>query len=158
MQEGRDVPDLEAMWLERLRAGGTEALSALFEHHRPRLRQMLDLRLGGRLEGRFDASDVLQETYLDAARQVEAYLRDPKVSAYVWLRGLALERLSNLVRAHHGAQRRAVCREVRLPERSSVLFSERLLARGTSPSRALMKDELRQSIERALLRLDEEDR
>ena len=35
-----------------------------------RLRQMVRLRLDRRLQGRVDASDVLQEAYLDVAQQL----------------------------------------------------------------------------------------
>ena len=53
--------------LRRAKAGDTAALGALFAHYRDRLRKMVRLRLDRRMAGRLDASDVLQEAYLDAA-------------------------------------------------------------------------------------------
>jgi RNA polymerase sigma-70 factor (ECF subfamily) len=152
-----DEPTTELL-LRRLRDGEPQALAALLEHYRPRLRQMLRLRMNARLAARLDASDVLQETYLDAARQLQGYLRRPTVAFYVWLRGLACERLLNLQRQHLGAACRAAGREAPLPADSSTRLGERLLAPGTGPSQALLRAELRQRVQRALARLPHDDR
>ena len=53
--------------VERLRAGDRQALTDLFQRHRDRLRRMVELRMDARLQGRVDASDVLQDAFLDAA-------------------------------------------------------------------------------------------
>jgi RNA polymerase sigma-70 factor (ECF subfamily) len=145
-------------WLDDLRQGNADALAALLDHYRPRLRQMIRLRMDRRLAARVDPSDVIQEVYLDANRQIRAYLRDCKVDFYVWLRGLAGQRLSNIRRRHLGAKRRSALREVALPAESSLLLAQQLLAGGTSPSRALLKRELRRRMQHALERLQPDDR
>jgi len=142
----------------RLRSGDRDALAALFDYYRPRLRQMVRLRMDARVAARFDASDVLQEAYLDAARQVQGYLQQSNVALYVWLRGLAWERLLNLQRQHLGAQCRTVQRAVPLPAESSALLTKALLAQGPSPSQALLQQELRARLQHALDRLDPADR
>jgi RNA polymerase sigma-70 factor (ECF subfamily) len=144
--------------LRRLREGEREALALLFNYYRPRLRQLVRLRMDTRLAARVDPSDVLQEAYLDAARQVQKYLRQPKVAFFVWLRGLTWERLLNLQRDHLGAQRRAVHRELPLPAESSVLLAQQLLAPGPSPSQGLLQKELRQRVQQALGQLAPTDR
>ena len=53
--------------LERARAGDREALNALLARHRERLRRMVEMRLDTRLQARMDASDVVQEAYVDVA-------------------------------------------------------------------------------------------
>ena len=58
--------------LERIRAGDREALADLFQRHRDRLHRMIELRIDERLRGRIDASDVLQESFLDLANAVFA--------------------------------------------------------------------------------------
>ena len=69
------TPDRTEDELIRRAADGEEAaLAELFGRHRKRLRQMVRLRLDRRLQGRVDPSDVLQEAYLDAARQFPQYL------------------------------------------------------------------------------------
>src|SRR5262249_41375675 len=47
--------------VERLRAGDRQALTDLFQHYRDRLHRMVDLRMDPRIQGRVDASDVLQD-------------------------------------------------------------------------------------------------
>ena len=90
------TPGEPALLLERLRTGGHGALAALFGRHRDRLRRMVELRMDPRLQARLDPSDVLQEAYLEVARDLDAYLRDPK--RYV----RALKRLEELLAAMPG--------------------------------------------------------
>ncbi|HEV3447546.1 MAG TPA: sigma-70 family RNA polymerase sigma factor [Gemmataceae bacterium] len=144
--------------LNRIRAGDTAALAELFEAHRPQLRRMVDLRLDRHVAARLDPSDVLQEVYLDMAGQMDAYLRKPRVAFYVWLRGLTWERLLKLHRRYLGAGCRTVIREQALPLESSAALAGQLLARGPSPSEALVKQELRRRVQQALAKLAEEDR
>jgi RNA polymerase sigma-70 factor (ECF subfamily) len=145
-------------WLRSLREGEPGALAALFHYFRPRLRHVVRLRMDPRLTARVDASDVLQEAYLDAARQIHSYLREPRVAFYVWLRGLACKRLLKLQRLHVGARCRTVSRQLSLSLESSAALGGELLARGSSPSQNLLKRELRQRVHSALLRLSAEDR
>jgi RNA polymerase sigma-70 factor (ECF subfamily) len=152
-----ETPETMA-WLCALRGGKPAALAELYEHYRPRLRQMVRLRMDPRLAARVDPSDVLQEAFVDAARQVSNYLKDPQVVFYVWLRGLAWKRLLKLQREHLGAQRRAVSREVALPGNSSIRLGQQLLAQGSSPSKAMMQRELQQRVRHAMAGLPPEDR
>lgn len=75
--------------LERVAAGEDAAWRALVAPHHDRLRRMVALRLDPRLQGRIDPSDVLQETYLEAVRQLAVYLRNPVLPFFLWLRQLA---------------------------------------------------------------------
>jgi RNA polymerase sigma-70 factor (ECF subfamily) len=56
--------------IDRAGEGDVVALAELFGRYRKRLRQMVRPRLDRRLQGRVDASDVLQEAYLDVAQQL----------------------------------------------------------------------------------------
>ena len=80
------TPGEPALLLERLRTGGHGGLAALFGRHRDRLRRMVELRMDPRLQARLDPSDVLQEAYLEVARDLDAYLRDPRLTPFLWLR------------------------------------------------------------------------
>jgi len=142
----------------RLRLVNPDALAAVFEHYRPRLRQVVRVRMDTRLAARIDPSDVVQDSFFDAARRIDSYCANPGVSAFVWLRGLAMDRLLKLQRRHLGTQRRSMRRELRLPaDRSAVLMGQ-LLAKGPSPSQAALREELRDRIQRAILRLRPSDR
>src|SRR5215468_2844795 len=101
-----------ARLLEQARAGDQAAVNELFARHRARLRRMVEMRLDRRLQGRIDASDVIQESFLDAARKLDDYLRDAKLPLFLWLRLVVGERLLKLHRQHLGAQMRDAGREV----------------------------------------------
>src|SRR5437762_2998091 len=58
-----------ARLIGRAQTGDAAALGELFARHRARLRRMVEMRLDRRLQGRVDASDVIQEAYVDAARK-----------------------------------------------------------------------------------------
>lgn len=150
--------DTNRDWIGELRTGGEPSLADAFASYRPRLRHVVEVRLGTRLNSRVDPSDVLQETFLDARRQLERYLDDPRVSVFVWLRELANQRLSNLRRDHLHAQRRAAHRELVLSDNSSLLLAERLVGRGATPSQFVSQEERCERVRRAVESLPESDR
>jgi RNA polymerase sigma-70 factor, ECF subfamily len=63
--------------IDRLRTGDRPALGELFDRYRDRLRRMVELRMDPRLRARVDASDVLQEAYIELAGDLDAYRADP---------------------------------------------------------------------------------
>lgn len=146
------------IWAGRIAAGDPSGLAAAFGHFRGRLRNMVQFRLDPRLAARVDPSDVLQEAFVDATQQVQAYVRKPRVAMYVWLRGVAAQRLAKVHRRHLGTQARAAGRELSLPVESSVQLAGQILASGPTPSQMLEKEELRNRVQRAVDDLDPIDR
>lgn len=146
------------------RAGDDKAMwGRLLESYRPRLRQMLQLRIQGRLQGRIDSSDVIQEAYLDATRRLPEFLEHRRVPFYVWLRGLAEQRMAQTLRRHLGAQARDARREVSLYEQecdaaTSAVLAARLVAQWRSPSSAAALEEQRHQLLAALANLGTADR
>ena len=144
--------------LGRARGGDREAVEELFIRHRPYLRRLVEVRLDPRLRPRVDASDVVQEAQLEAARRLECYLQGPALPFRLWLRQLAYERLLMLRRFHLGAARRSLGREVALPDRSAQLLARQLLAAGSTPSQRLDRQELPRRVHRAVAKLPAIDR
>lgn len=139
-----------------------KTFAGLFQQHRNRLRLMLELRLDPRLQRRIDPSDVIQEAYLEAARRLDAYLKDLPMPFYLWLHRLARQRLLALHR-HHFLECRDVCREVRIwgeetLETSSAALATHLLREEPSPSGCAVLAEIRAQLREALERLDPVDR
>ncbi len=125
--------------LERARAGDGDARNALFARHRTRLRRLVEMRLDHRLQARLDASDVVQEAYVEVCQRLDEYLGDPRLPFFLWLRLVVGERLLKLHRQHLGAQMRDAGREVSLyrgalPAASSAALAAQLLGRHTSPT------------------------
>src|SRR5436190_17144382 len=100
--------------LQRLAAGDVQALADVFARFRPRLRRMVQLRLDRRLQGRVDASDILQDAYLDVANRAAEYAANPTMPFFLWLRFLTGQRLLMVRRQHLGAKMRAAGQEVSL--------------------------------------------
>ncbi len=153
------VPDLVA----RAAAGDRTAVVELLERYRDRLRRMVALRLDPRLRGRVDASDVIQEGYLDAMRRLEEYIRNPAVPFYIWLRFLVGQRVQEQYRRHLGTPGRDVGREISIyrgvmPGASTGALAARLLGKLTSPSAAAMRAERKIRLQEALNRMDPLDR
>jgi RNA polymerase sigma-70 factor (ECF subfamily) len=152
-----------ARLLEQARAGDQAALNELFSHHRARLRRMVELRLDRRLQARVDASDVIQEAYVDVLARLDEYLRDPRYPLFLWLRLIVGERLLKLHRHHLGTQMRDAGLEVSiyrgaLPAASSAALAAQLLGKHTSPTQAAVRAERMMRLQEALNTLDPMDR
>jgi len=153
----------DADLLERVRAGDADALNALLAHYRERLCRMVGLRLDARVQARVDASDVIQDAFLEITERMQEYLKNPRVPFYVWLRLVVGERLSKLHRHHLGAQMRNAGRELSLyrealPAASSAALAAQLLGKFTSPTQAVVRAERLLRIQEALNALDPLDR
>src|SRR5215475_5084110 len=149
--------------IERARSGDRAALNDLLARHRGRLCRMVELRLDTRLQARLDASDVVQEAYLDVTARLDEYLRDPKIPLFLWLRLVVGERLVKLHRHHLGTQMRDAGREVSLyrgalPAASSAALAAQLLGKHTSPTRAAIRAERKIRLQEALNTMDPMDR
>jgi RNA polymerase sigma-70 factor (ECF subfamily) len=124
--------------IERAVEGDQEALRELFSRHRDRLKRMVRLRLSRRLAGRVDDSDVLQEAFLDAARKLDDYLKEPSLPFFLWMRHMTGLKLAEIHRRHLGTQLRNADREVTLhrggmPMADSVSSAAQLLGTLTAP-------------------------
>jgi RNA polymerase sigma-70 factor (ECF subfamily) len=144
--------------LEEARTGDPQAFDRLFGRHRASLREVIDIRMDPRLRARMDPSDVVQETHLEAFRRLADYLERRPMPFRLWLRKTAHERLYLLQRRHIHAARRATEREVPLPDRSSLVLAERLLASGSAPAEHLSREERARLVRQALNQLAEMDR
>jgi RNA polymerase sigma-70 factor (ECF subfamily) len=133
--------------------GDTAARQQLLQEHRDRLRRMVAVRLDRRLSARVDASDVVQEALAEAERELDRYLCHPEIPFYPWLRQFAWDRLLKLHRFHAQA-RRSVEREAGacppLPDESVRDLVDRIAGSETSPSRRLIREELRAGVREAL--------
>jgi RNA polymerase sigma-70 factor (ECF subfamily) len=153
--DSSDTRDL----LERSRRGDPAAFAALCTRHHEALRRAVALRLDRRLAARVDVTDVLQDTYLEAARRLPDYLARPDLPFGLWLRWLAREQVLTAHRRHLLADRRAVGREAPpLPADASSVFVGALLGKEPSPSQAVAAAEAAEQLRLALGRLDDDER
>jgi RNA polymerase sigma-70 factor, ECF subfamily len=149
--------------LWRAADGDPESWGALLARHEGRLRRLVAFRLDQRLQGRLDPSDVLQEAALEAWQHLADYLRQPALPFFLWLRGIAANKLRELHRHHLGTQMRDARREVALyrgalPETTSAALAAQLLGHGTRPSEAAIRAEAKLRLQEALNGMDPLDR
>jgi len=149
--------------IARSQAGDSQALNELFTRHRERLCRMVEMRLDHRLKARIDASDVIQDAYVEVVERLQEYLRTPKLPFFLWLRLVVGERLMKLHRHHLGTQMRDAGREVALyrgalPQASSAALAAQLLGKHTSPTQAAVRAERLLRLQEALNTLEPIDR
>jgi RNA polymerase sigma-70 factor (ECF subfamily) len=149
--------------LHRAGSGDQDAVATLFALYRDRLEAMVRLRMDRRLQGRIDPADVLQETFLEAARRVREFANKPTTSTYLWLRTLTGQKLVDLTRRHLGSKMRDAGQEISIyrgsmPQASSVSLAAQLLGRFTSPSHAVIRAETQLRVQEALNSMDPIDR
>ena len=149
--------------IDRAVRGDQEAWGELLARHRDRLRRMVAMRLDRRLQGRVDASDVIQDAMLEASRRLAEYRQDPTMPFFLWLRYITGQRLLEQHRRHLGAQGRDAGREISLyrgamPETTTAALAAQLLGRHTSPSQAAQRAERKIRLQESLNSLDPLDR
>jgi RNA polymerase sigma-70 factor (ECF subfamily) len=124
---------------------------------------MVEMRLDWRLRARIDASDVIQDAFVEVTQRLEDYFHDAKVPFFLWLRLVVGEQLKNLHRHHLSVQMRDARREVSLyrdalPEASSAALAAQLLGKQTSPTQAALRAERMLRMQQAINSLDAIDR
>ncbi len=149
--------------LQALKEGDRDALAPLFDRYRDQLQRIVESRLGGGLKKRVDASDVIQQSYVEAQNRIQHFVQDGSEPFFGWLRQIALQTLIDLHRRHVGTKKRDVRQEVSLhrdwnPNGNSGSFSDQLIADLTSPSHAAIRDERAVSLREAINSMDPIDR
>lgn len=155
--------DLDSTQREHDLLRSETGVAELFSKYREPLERMVHFRLDRRLYGRVDASDILQEAYLDISRRIDEYLIDPQVSFFVWARQITWQRLLMTHRLQLGVQKRDARLEIPLrglvnSDATSVSLAEMLAGSLTSPSEVAIRDERAEQLRSALDAMDPIDR
>jgi RNA polymerase sigma-70 factor (ECF subfamily) len=141
-------------WLTDARAGSPEALGELMEACRRYLLLVAQRELDPALRAKGGASDLVQETFLDAQRGFSGFRGDSETELLAWLRRLLLNNLISFARLYRETDKRQIGKEVGLGNGDSARCEWGGLAEESlSPSRQMMKHEEAESIRRGLDRL-----
>ena len=125
------------------------------------LKTLARLEIDTRFQGKFSASDAVQQTMLEAWRVWDNFRGHTEAERVAWLRGILAHQLAHLARQFAGVQKRDVAREQSLNEslaRSSQRLDHLLEAQGPSPSDELAAGEQRLRLTEVLDRLPEDYR
>ncbi len=130
--------------LNRSRAGDGQALGRLLECYRNYLVLLARLQIGRRLQGKVDAADVVQETFLTAHQDWGTFQGHSERELVGWLRQVLACKLGKLVRTYFGTHCRNILRERDLAaelDRSSRILDRGLFHKEESPSQQVSRRE-----------------
>jgi RNA polymerase sigma-70 factor (ECF subfamily) len=147
-----------AQWLPAARAGSSEALGQVLETCRGYLLLIAQQELDTALQAKGGASDLVQQTFLEAQRDFTGFHGTTHAALLAWMRQLLINNLANFRRDFHRDKRR-VTREIALPSgNSSRRRGGGLDAGSATPSVEMMRNEQTEALERALAKLPEDYR
>lgn len=140
-----------------------QALAKFFELVRPRLKRIVNFRLDYRLSGRVSESDIIQETYVRAAKHIDNFLTKGSLPFFVWLRMELHQMLQDTHRYHFDAGKRDARREQLFSQpgagcQTSMAIAAHLIGRVSTPSRLVEKAEQIAMLQQTLEQLPELDR
>lgn len=143
------------------RGGDAVALGQLLELYRNYLTLLARLQIRRRLQGKVDAADLVQETFLAASRAWPRFRGTSEGELVSWLRQILAAQLANLVRHYFGTQGRDVRLERDLAaemDQSSRFLDRGLMGHQSSPSQQAARREQAVILADALGRLPEDYR
>jgi RNA polymerase sigma-70 factor (ECF subfamily) len=152
-------PEISAAELiRRCRRGEDRALDQLFQRYRHYLRLLAEAQLGRHLRAKCDASDLVQQTMLEAYRDFAGFQGAQEGELLAWLRQILSHNLCNEAR-RFAAQQRDAAREVSLEQvragvdHSSLALGRCLAANGPTPSSLAAQHEASVHLAETLARL-----
>jgi RNA polymerase sigma-70 factor (ECF subfamily) len=148
-----------AQWLPEARAGSREALGRALEACRDYLLLVANRQLDPDLRAKGGASDLVQETFLEAQRDFSQFRGTSGGELLAWLRQMLLHNLGAFRRHYRYTGKRRVDREVSLTaDGTSSGLSLEPAGDSNSPSGQAMELEETQAVQRALDRLPDDYR
>ncbi len=130
--------------LSQARSGSSDCLGQLLELYRHYLGLLARLEIGRTLQAKLDASDLVQDTLLEAHRNFPKFRGAGETQFVCWLRQIMAASLANLLRRYLGTQGRDVRLERDLAvhlDQSSRLLDRGLVAPISSPSQQASRRE-----------------
>jgi RNA polymerase sigma-70 factor (ECF subfamily) len=145
--------------LEAARGGSREALGQALDACRAYLLKIAEQDLDPALRPKGGASDLVQQTFLEAHRDFERFTGGSEQELLAWLRQLLRNNLANFTRDYRQTDKRRIDREVALdtPDSSGAPAGQ-VAADTTSPSGHAMAEETADLVRRAMERLPDDYR
>ena len=146
--------------LEQARQGDREALGRLLEAQRATLHRLAERQLIGRIAVRVDASDIIQQTFLEAHRSFQQFAGTDGRELAAWLQRILNHKVAGAIRDHTLLQKRNVRRDRSMDDSHGGLASlkQQLDAGLSSPSQKAIRGEEAQRLAQALAVLPEDQR
>jgi RNA polymerase sigma-70 factor (ECF subfamily) len=144
-------------WLCEARGGQAAALGEALEACRAYLLHVAEHELDRGLRAKGGASDLVQQTFLEAQKDFDGFAGTSHAELLAWLRRSLLNNIANFRRQWKDTAKRAADREVSIhPTDSKASERSWLDAGAATPSRQIMASEQEEALHAALERLPED--
>jgi RNA polymerase sigma-70 factor, ECF subfamily len=147
--------------LQKIKEGHSGFLGPLLDSYRHYLDLLARVEVGRRLQAKLDASDLVQETLLEAFKNFSKFRGTTERQLIGWLRQIMAASLANLLRRYLGTQARDVRLERQLADQldqSAQRLDCGLMDAQSSPSRQAARREQAVLLANALQRLPQDYR
>jgi RNA polymerase sigma-70 factor (ECF subfamily) len=146
--------------LEQALQGDQGALGRLLEAQRKELHRQAEGQLEGRIAARIDASDVIQQTFLEAYRSFAQFAGRDARELIAWLRTILDHKVALAIRDHTLLQKRNVGRERSMDDSGGGLtpLKNELDAGLSTPSQNAIRGEDAERLSQALTALPDDQR
>ena len=155
--ESPSIDDL----LARARGSDPQELDRLFATCRNYLTVVARAQVESWLRAKVDASDLVQQTLLEAYRDFERFRGSTEAEWLAWLRRILAHNAANFVRQYRGTAKRQARREVQLGrtgDSSTARGAADPPDAGESPSQAVLRKERELQVADALAQLSPDHR
>lgn len=149
-----DSENQDAALLLAAQAGSNNSLGQLLQSYRDYLNLLADEELGAEIKAKASASDLVQDSFLEAKRDFGQFTGTSPEEFQAWLRRLLLNNVANVIRSYKGTEKRDVSRETPAQQCDcNVTWS--LTGQDKSASSIVMKNELLDALQLAIQKLPE---
>jgi RNA polymerase sigma-70 factor (ECF subfamily) len=140
--------------------GDQEALGRLLEAEREALHRLAERQLAGRIAVRVDASDIIQQTFLEAFRNFPQFAGQDVRGLVAWLQKILDHKIAGAIRDHALLQKRNISRERSMDDSQggSTPLKQELDAGHSSPSQKAIRGEEAERLSQALTALPDDQR
>lgn len=139
--------------LTAAREGDDRALATLFQEQWNALWNLAASLIDETVMPKHSASDVVQDSFIDARRAIADFRGDSPAEFQAWLRAMVNHNVQDAWRHYLDCLKRDAARE--LPLDSAVVDADLLSQQGTSPSGVVRHQEMQAMVARALEQLPE---
>ena len=147
--------------LDQARGGDRAAAGQLLGHYETYLTLLARVQIGRRLQGKVDAGDIVQETFLEAHRQIRQFRGTTEAELLAWMRRILAGQIALLLRRYLGTKGRDVTLERELGvqlDQSSQAMDIGFIASLSTPSQHASRREQAVLLAEALRELSDDHR
>ncbi|HEX8913478.1 MAG TPA: sigma-70 family RNA polymerase sigma factor [Humisphaera sp.] len=144
--------------IEQAKAGSAAALGRLLDSYAHYLTLLARMQIGRRVQGKVDPDDVVQETFLEAHRQIARFRGTVEAEFLAWLRVILSGQIAMTLRRYLGTKGRDLKLEREIAgdvDRSSSALGQQLVASVSTPSQHASRREQAVILADALARMPE---